>query len=351
MSDTGTTVHVTHTRRGDGINLTRGEVLAGMATYAPADQQDLLWLHGYASDELGASRSRLTELLRVDWTTLYRIWSGKYEADIATFMDKVRRFRRKVEATMRKRFIETVVTEKIMAVCTVALERSAMVMISGPTGRSKTWTLDEFRHRNNHGRAVPVYAPEYGGFRAFLEALARSLNISSNRNNYALAQAIENSLDERNVLIIDEVAHLYPTGKSSSLQSLEFIRGLHDRCGCGVILCATDGFQGIISGGRWAQWFDQFLGRIELHLRIPKQFGRREIAELLTGYVDEPDPDLVNVARQVANQSTRGCRDLFRHLDKAAQVAAEIGRPLSSSLLMQTIAAKDKLLTIEKEEA
>jgi DNA transposition AAA+ family ATPase len=222
-------------------------------------------------------------------------------------------------------------------------------MISGPTGRSKTWTIDEFRHLRNHGRAVYVYAPEAGGFRAFLEALARSLNISSSRNNYALVQAIEHSLDERNVLIVDEVAHLYPTGRASSLQALEFIRGLHDRSGCGVILCATDGFEGILQGGRWAQWFDQLLGRIELHLRIPRQFSRQEIADLLAGYVDDPDPDLVNDARVIANGSTRGCRDLFRHLDRAAQVAADLKRPLSAEILTQTRDAANKLLTIDKE--
>jgi hypothetical protein len=338
-----------HTRRGDGINLTRGEVLAGISEYSKEHQADLLWLHGYAADELGSSRSRLVESLRLDETTITRVWRGKYGASIDKIMERVRLYRRKVELTVRKRFIPTLVTERIMRVCDTARDRQVMVMISGPTGRSKTWAIDEWRHRNNHGRAVYVYAPEVGGFRRFLEEIAKSLNIACSRNNYAVINAIEASLDERNVLVIDEVAHLYPSGRSSSLQSIEFIRGLHDRCGCGVVLCSTDGFPGIIASGRWSQWFDQLLGRIELHLRIPQQFSRQEVAELLGGYMDDPPSDLVLAARQIANKSTRGCRDLFRHLDRAAQVAADCGQPLGAEILQKVFNGAVDLLSIPKD--
>lgn len=339
-----------HTRRGDGINVTRGEILGGIAAYDAKDQQDLIWLHGYVADELGGSRSRLMENLRgMDWTTLLRIWTGKYGADIAQVMERVRKFRRRAEALIRKRFIETVVTQKIWALCDVARDRSVMVLISGSTGRSKTWTLDEWRHKNNHGRAVKVTARKSGGLRVFLEDLAKALNISSSRNQYAMMHAVERSLDERNVLIVDEVARLYPTGRAGSLDALEFIRDLHDRTGCGVVLCATDGLEGLLKGGKYAMWFDQLLGRIELHLRLPREFGRQEIAELLGGYVEDPDPALISAARQIASKSSRGCRDLFRHLDRAAQVAAELGRPLSAEILTQTVAAAAKMLTIDTE--
>ena len=338
-----------HTKRIDAINLTRGEVMAGISGYSKEDQADLLWLHGYCTDEFAGSRSRTCEALKLDWTTLWRIWCGKYEAGPEKVLEKVRRFRKKMESSLRKRFIRTVVTEKIFAVCDVALERSVMVMVSGPTGRSKTWTITEWKHQNNHGRAIYVYCPEAGGFRSLLQALAEALNISPKRDNASLISAIENSLDERNVLVLDEFAHLYPSGRSGDIKAIEFIRGLHDRTGCGAVLCATEGLEGILQFGKYSQWFNQFLGRIDLHLRIPRQFSRREVAELLGGYVDDPDPDLINAARTVANASTRGCRDLLRHLDRAATVAQEIKQPLSAEILNQTIAAGAKLLTIEKD--
>lgn len=346
---TGISTQNNHLRRGDGITLTRAEVMGGISAYDKQDQADLLWLHGYTTDEFGGSRSRLVEKLKIDWTTIWRIWTGKYGADPAQVMEKVRRFRRRAESALRKRFIETYITQKIMAVCDAALERNLMVLITGPTGRSKTWTIDEWRHRNNHGRAVYVYCPESGGFRGFLQVLAEALSISAKRDNMSLVKAIEHSLDERNVLVLDEFAHLYPTGRSANIQAIEFVRGLHDRTGCGIVMCATEGFEGILQAGKYSQWFDQLLGRIELHLKIPREFSRREVAELLGGYVDDPDPGLITAARQLANSGTRGCRELFRHLDRAAQVSQELKQPLTAEILNQTVSAGAKLLTFDKE--
>ncbi len=334
----------------DSITLTRAQVLVGIATYSRPDQDNLIWLHGWAADELNGSRCRLTEELKVDWTTIWRVWSGKYGADITTFMGRVARLRKRTEASRRKRFVPTVVTDRIFQLCDVARDRSTMVMISGPTGRSKTWTLLEWKHRNNHGRAVMVYALEYGGFRAFVESIARALNIGVSGNIYNLTRSIENSLDERNILIIDEVAHLYPTGKAGSIQGLEFIRGLHDRCHCGVVLSCTEGLPQMITRGRWGVWFDQLLGRIELHLKIPKNFSRQEVAELLGAYIEDPDPALVSAAREIANKSTRGCRDLFRHLDRTAQVAEDLGVALSDALLRKTVEKSETVLQLPTEK-
>jgi DNA transposition AAA+ family ATPase len=338
-----------HIRRGDWINVTRAEVLAGVAGYSEQDQADLIWLHGYGSQELAGSRSRLVEQVGVTWPTVWKIWNGSYGASIEETMKKVRSLRKRVESMVRKRFIETIVTKRIWAVADVALERSVMVMISGSTGRSKSWSLNEWCAARNHGRAVPVYCPRKGGYGAFLKKLAAALRICTQGSEAGIREAITKSLDARNVLVLDEVAHLYPVGKRSSIDSLEWIRELHDTTGCGVILCATDGLEGMLRSGPYAQWFDQLMGRIELHLRIPRQFSRQEIADLLTGYLDDPDPSLVTAARQIANSSTRGCRDLFRHLDRAARVAAEIGKPLTAELLTQTVAAAAKMLTIETE--
>ena len=350
MADNDTTAAAnTHTKRGDGINITRAEVMGGIARYSEKDQADLLWLHGYTTDELGGSRSRLCEMVGVTWSPLSKIWCGRYEASIEQSMQKVRIFRRKVETTVRKRFISTLVTQRIMALCDVAMQRAVMVMISGATGRSKTHTLLEWKHQNNHGRAVYVYCRKSGGIKGLLDSVAEALNISPSRTAPALKKAIEQSLDQRNVLILDEFAHLYPVGRRGSIDAIEWVREIQEICGCGIVLCATDGLEALLRSGPYAQWFDQFVGRIELSLPIPRKFSRQEVADLLGGYVDDPDPALVTAARLVANQSRRGCRDLFRHLDRAAAVAAECGKPLSADLLTETIKAANNLLTIPEE--
>ncbi len=316
------------TQKADGINVTRGDVVAGIAGYPQDQQADLLWLHGYALDELHGSRSAFVEWLGADWTTASRIWQGKYPAAIDGFLDRVRTLRRRAETTARTEFIETCVTKKVFQVCDVARDQGAMVMISGPSGRSKTHSMLEWR-RQNHGRAFYVYAPEAGGLTSFMEALARSMATSSRRSNRELAYSLERGIDYRNVLIIDEVAHLMPIGRGPTIQTLEFIRGLHDRTGCGVVLVATPLFEGQITGGRWATWFEQLQGRIELHLQIPSTFSRQEVAEFC-GAFGEADPELVKVGRQIANARTGGVRQLLRHLGRAAQAAAKLGEPMTA---------------------
>lgn len=338
-----------HVRRGDGINIPRGEILAGIAGYDQAAQEDLLWLHGYAAEALSGSRSALVEWLQVDWTTVTRIWRGTYPAGIDQFLERVRHLRRKAEAENRSAFVETPITRKIFQLCDFARDQGAMVMVSGPTGRSKTHGILAWRRQNNHGRALYCYAPEHGGFSAFLAALARSMSISGRNNNRMLADTIEHGLDYRNVLLIDEVAHLMPGGRGPTVQSLEFIRGLHDRTGCGVVLVATDLFEDQMAGGRWARWFEQLAGRVELHLRIPQRFGRGEIAEICAAYVEEPDPDLIRTAAEIANARQGGVRELFRHLGRAALAAGKLGQPLAARHLAAAYQYARNLIEVPKD--
>ncbi|MFA5636410.1 MAG: AAA family ATPase [Anaerovoracaceae bacterium] len=337
------------TKRGDGLNVTRGEVIAGIAGYTAAEQDALLWLHGYAMDALGGSRSRFCEWLGVDWTTATRVWRGKYGAGIDQFIERVRHLRRKADITHRTAFVETVVTRKIFQVCDLARDAGTMVMISGPSGRSKTYSVREWQRANNHGRAQYVYAPEAGGLSAFLASLGKSLVISARQTNREIAEAIEKGIDYRNVLIVDEVAHLMPVGRGPTIQTLEWIRGLHDRTGCGVVLVATPLFERQLEGGKWATWFEQLQGRVEVHLRIPATFSRQEIAEICGAFVEEPDPSLVTTARQIANARTGGVRELFRHLGRAAQAAAKLGEGLTAEHLRSAHRFAQTLLEIPED--
>ena len=337
------------TRRGDGLNITRGEVIAGIADYPDEDQDALLWLHGYAMDALGGSRTGFCEWLGVDWTTATRVWRGKYGASIEQYMDRVLYLRRKAELTNRTQFVETIITRKIFQLCDVARDTGAMVMVSGSSGRSKTFSVREWQRRNNHGRALYVYAPEAGGLTAFLNALGRSLVISARQTNREIAEAIEKGLDYRNVLIIDEVAHLMPMGRGPTIKTLEFIRGLHDRTGCGVVLVATPLFERQLEGGKWARWFEQLQGRVELHMRIPQQFSRLEIAEICSAFVDDPDPALIRTARDIANARKGGVRELFRHLGRAAQAAGKLGDTLTADHLKSAHKFAQDLLSIPKD--
>lgn len=335
-----------HAKRGDGINVTRAEVLASIGAYDAKAQDDLLWLYGYCVDRLHGSRSALVDFIGKDWTTIWRIWMGKYGADITQYLERVRHFRRKAERTDKTGFVTTVVTERIFKVCDVARDNGSIVMISGPSGRSKTHSVKEWQRLNNHGRSIYVYAPETGGFSGFIKALAKAIGASENRNSPALANTIENSLDYRNVLIVDEMAHLLPGGRTSGIAAIEFIRGLHDRTKCGVIMVCTEIFPQQMAGGKWSQWFEQLQGRMELHLRIPQEFSRREIADICAAYTADPEPEMIKLAREIANKRKGGVRELFRHLNRASDVAGKLGQPVNAKHLAGAWEFAQNLLTI-----
>lgn len=336
-------------RRGDHINIPRSEVLAGIGGYPQQDQEDLLWLFGYTIEQLHGSRSALKAELRSDWSTIWRVWAGKYGASIANFMDRVRAMRRKAETGSKTRFIDTPVTERIHALCDVSRDNGAIVMISGPSGRSKTWAVEEWKNRNNHGRAIYVDCPDSGGFRTFCEALAKQLCVGCNTNVYDIAATVRKSIDYRNVIILDEVSRLLPRGRANNLTSLEFVRRLHDTTGCGVVLVATDIFPAQMENGIWSKWFEQLLGRCEFHLRIPKDVLRAEAAAICAAYVDDPDSDLINLFLRIANHERGALRVPFRLLKRASELAHDMGQPLSAQHLMESYKWQQNLSKIKED--
>ena len=335
-------------KRGDGINIPLTQIMAGISGYDAKAQEDLLWLHGYCMARLNGSRSALVDFIGSDWTTIIRIWTGKYGADIGIFVERVRHFRRKAERTEKTGFVKTCVTERIFKVCDVARDYGVFVMIIGGSGRSKTHSTKEWM-RLQFGKVHYLYAPVAGGYSGFLKALARSLGIGADRNITALELAIENCMNHQHTLIVDEVAHLLPSGKTASTASLDFLRLLNEKKQCGIVLVTTDVFPQQMRSGKWSQWFEQLDGRIEIPLRIPQDFSRREIADICNAYTADPEPELIKLAREIANKRRGGVRELFRHLNRASDMAGKRGEPLTAKHLAVAYEYAANLLTIPEE--
>lgn len=319
-------------QRGDHVNIPRPEIMAGIAGYTPEQQTLLLWLHGYCIDVLHGSRTALVEWLKVDWTTVTRIWRGTYGADIVQFCARLAHLRTQAELTGSTRFVETCVTRRIFATCDIARAQNAMVMIVGRSGRSKTHAVREWQRRNNHGASIYAECQVAGGLRGMLDTVARAAGVGLNHPNGRLMDILERSFDYRNTLLIDEVARLLPA-RSNSISPLEFLRRLHDVCGCGVVLISTDIFPREMRGGRLVEWFEQLAGRIAITLHIPDQVSRTEAAEICSAFAPEPQPDLVQEARRIANAQGH-VRVLFGMLRNAALLADRKGEPLGAAHLL-----------------
>jgi len=308
----------------DAINIPDNVLMHGMQGYSASDQEDLLWLFGWATDE-GLSRSRLCELLESDWSTVIRVAQGKYSAGIGKFMSRVRLLRERAEHSVNTGFIETPVTERIFDLLNYALagdiRGGKMVMICGHSGRSKTESALEWCRRNNHGRAVYVECPVGGGRRALLQGVASKSRINLGRKSADIMDRIAKSYSSRRILVIDEVARLLPRGRRRGIpDELEFIRWLHDQSKCAVALFATWQFAEEISSGSMEVYFEQLLGRIADPLYLPQEVMISECRAICQAYVSRPSAELVKLAHTIANQPGR-LRILFELLEQSAILA------------------------------
>ena len=318
----------------DSIDIPDNVLMEGIKGYKKKDQEDLLWLLTYGAEKV-QSRDALCSLLGCDWTTVVRICSGKYGASIKGFMAKVRDLKRRAADNTETGFVETLVTKKISAALDYALAGNLrgghMVLISGPSGRSKTETVKEWCRNNNHGKSIYVDAPVSGGLRALLQEIARKTRITGNLTTDEMSNRIFKSFNRNRILILDEVVRLLPKGKRIPTE-LEFVRRLHDTTGCAVALIATPTFLNEASKGRLRIFFEQILGRLD-PLQIPLTVFKAEVRDICGAFCKGAVPaDLVKLGSHIANQPGR-LRVFFDLMQKASFLAGRKKEKLSAKHL------------------
>ncbi len=317
----------------DVINIGR-HIFAQAIRKHPEERQALLeWLWGYAISELGGSRSRLCEAVGYDWTVIWRIFTGQYPASIDRFCESIAALRKRVEARGRSDLVETIVTERIFRALDFARDASAMVLIAGPTGRSKTWSAKAWARGNNHGRAVYIRVPSNCTRRKLVRTIAQAQGVgSAGKKTMDVEGRLHKAFSWRNVLIFDEAGHMIPR-ESAGRAAIEFVRDLHDMCGCGVALIVTDVYWDELRHGPLAAYFEQFIGRVAMEVRIPQKVLRGETEAAVRAFAPDADADLLKAAHAVANRNDGRLRTLFRDLARARKFADAKGDALRADHL------------------
>lgn len=320
----------------DIINVPDNVIQDGIRGYTE-EQQDLLqWAVSYGRHELGNSRDRLCKAIGCDWTTLTRVLNGKYEASIESFCEKIIELQAVAAESMETGFVQTIVTRRITELLDYALsgdlDGGKVVMLVGPTGRSKTETVKNWCRQNNHGRSVYIDCPESGGLSAFFRELAKQTGVNPERSTNDLRDRLIKSFNRRRILVVDEVARLLPSRRVSKIPvELEFIRRLHDVRKCAVALVATPIFDHEMTSGWLQQYMEQLLGRCE-PLFIPADPRRDEIRDICAAYTKRPSRELITLAHQISKEKGR-LRVLFDLMKKAGVVARKRSEDLDAKHL------------------
>ena len=217
----------------------------------PEDQREaLVWICQYGLQANISPSDLAARLLKENGQpysqhSLYAALTGRRTEDsgLEKICAAIRAFRRRTEETSAKlssSFIETPMTRRIFQVCRRAFVRHRISIIHGPSQVGKTAAVSEYARLHNHGETTLIRMPTGGGVSSLQQELATRFGIAAHQRANELARRIFDCFDERSLLIVDEATQCLHS--RSGLRSLEFLRELHDRRNCGVVLVGTDVF-------------------------------------------------------------------------------------------------------------
>lgn len=322
------------------ISVSRDQFNGALERYRAAgrsadDIGELEWLWCYMFGEHKGDYEIVADQLDVHPTNVYKICMGKYEGELDNMLERIRRLRKRAAAKLST-LVETCVTRRICEALDYARDYRAFVMVLSETGRGKTCTARTWQRANNHGLAHYIRLPSACTRAKLVRLVAETIGVgTSDRRSTEIEAAIFRGIGKDKVLIFDEAGHAIPTGSRKDRSAIEFIRDLFDICECGVVLLMTDVYWREIRQGRQAAFFEQFRGRSQYRLEIPKgKIFADEVQALCAAYAGKkPDRDLVTAAAAIAKQDGK-LRTLCDDLAKARNFAQQAGKPLSAEILV-----------------
>ena len=353
----------TSTEAKDLLNVSAEQMHAALEVYreqgATAEQLQLVeWAFVHCLQDLGRSRTALARELGYDATNVWKLFMGRYEGSIANVADAIAAARERARRRVSVGFVETPVTRRIAEAIDYAHTMSAMVVIRGDTGRSKTATAGMWHSEHNHGTSFYCELEERMTYARFLRKVARAMGASASGSSDGYRAYVERRLGRNRTLIVDEAGHLYNERRPDP-SAFDFLRTVHDQTHCGLVLIFTLPYWSTITRGRIAPFFEQFLGRVSYELEIPADTVFAEevdaiCAEFCRRAGCEPDAALLKQAAQIAAEHRGRLRTLVSTLEHAVVYARQTGKPLGGKTLKAARAWRDaggdwsKLTTIEK---
>lgn len=272
------------TRHGGIIPVTYQQMMTATGTLAEEAAIAVRWLYAYArTNKLGtaelAAKLKKPGGGNYNSHTIYSLFRGTYGAKPDAVVTSIAQFKKVIEAretVRRPDFIRTKLVETIYAICqdTLSYQRITLVYGDGQTG--KTTAFQSYALENNHGLTRYVRLPGGGGLGSLLRAIGRACFVGSNLNNEDTTQAILESLDSQNLLIIDELQQVcLIKSPVSRLRFFELIKMIFDQCKCGIVLVGTSEARAEIEKGENAVWMRQFRRRA-LPPTVLKAFAEHE---------------------------------------------------------------------------
>lgn len=298
-----------------------------------AEGEDIFWLYAFSQDNR-LSYEELGDKCGISGSTVNFLFHGNYKADSWSGpIKRIHDFRVIQEEEEKKKsigFVQTETAKLIHAGCRAALNDGWPVFVYGASQLGKTTALEEFARLNNHGRTRYIRLGSGWTRARFVRELAKMLgNGIKATKMWALEDAIIGGLNRHNLLIVDEFHLALTTLHDDSSRSLiEFIREIHDRTQCGVVMCATKVGLELFENSKNRMVFEQFQRRGVVKVVLPdvpkvkdiNDFARSFELPLPTG------PLLADIKHLI---KSKGLGVFVKYLQKAYALAKDAGKPLA----------------------
>jgi len=234
------------------------------------------------------------EAVGYDKTTITRLYTGKYTShqtgarlEIPEKLAKSARewlARQKKNFKGREGFVLTPTAKMIWTLANLARESQTVAFLIGSSHIGKTWALENYAYHNNHGATPYVRMEAAGGLGGMVKNIARSLAISEAGNTRDLVTYITKTLSPEMLLILDELHLLsYTYRKESFFSCLEVIREIHDKSGCGMVLCGTRLLMERIRPGQHSE-MEQLVRRGPHKLTLPTMPTKADLTAILEAH-------------------------------------------------------------------
>lgn len=309
-----------------------------------ATQKELLWFHQHLLDE-GMKLEQAGEALDYDHTTVYRVLKGSYEGNWGNILKAIASYRKLLDSrgTIQKsEFAANRCTELIFGGLDYALANNSITLIVGESGQGKTMSARAWKRENNHGRAVLVTAPPYGGPKALLARIAEAVGVNKQLNFMQMQMCIYRAFNPHRVLIVDEAHRLLPGDRrAANPVMLEILRDIKDETDCALALIATQRFSTELQKGEYM--FEQVLGRIGMPVRLPRKMVEGDIEPILRQYFGRPGKAVMESALKIANELGR-VRLLVEVLKVASRIAKRDGSRITEEHYFKSLKVREQMM-------
>ena len=287
------------------------EATKALEESAPEQAKSIRWLHSFYYDS-GKSLADLGDAIGYDGGNVSKVFSGKYEGDLAAFckaVDRLRKLTNERASIQRAPYIETSLYRDIEETCQAALTYQKLCFIYGESQVGKTAALKHYATKHNHGETVYVEMPAGGSLSHFLAALASKVRINNQQRGDVLQVNIMKCFGPNNLLIVDEASRALQARSygGAGLKTIDFIRSLHDQTGCGVVLCGTNVFREQMADRALAKFLNQFNRRCLIRRQLPEVPSRADLNAFARHYgLDPAAGDAYQLQRSVVREHGLG---------------------------------------------